>query len=386
LSIIFFNSNDSKAPKRLALVSALLAGLPIVPAVAVGLGLSTCIPLTAEAKNSQKNTTDPANKNTRLGKQLFDKGDYDLAIDALIQATYFARNGYAPEAFYYLGKSYMAKGEYLKAYDALKKHLSQNVSGDGWGNVAMVETLTALKRYAEAEPYVSFALSGAPYQSPLYRAAHVAAGKLADAQGNYSSACDNYRSSLGDSPWTFYDGWIGFCESLMKMKKWTEAYTYLDKMLTTTKIIKGLDFERVHLDIGICLLAKGNHQGAIDHWHQCLEYNHDNKEAHLQLAMLLESENHFASAIKEYRSFVRLSDDPKNHAPDKEMRSKQVETRIALLEEKLNAAVAPTRGQMTPFMLMQEKKAEQDRIRQQQQEQQRQMEEQMKTLPKDAGF
>jgi tetratricopeptide (TPR) repeat protein len=142
----------------------------------------------------------------------------------------------------------------------------------------------------------------------------------------------------------------------------------------------------VHLDLGICLLAKGNHQGAIDHWHQCLEYNHDNKEAHLQLAMLLDAENHIASAIKEYRSFVRLSDDPKNHAPDKEMRSKQVETRIALLEEKLNGAVAPARPQMTPYMLMQEKKAEQDRIRQQQQEQQRQMEEQMKTLPKDAGF
>lgn len=396
MSIIFFKSNDFKAPKRLALVSALLALLPVAPAVTVGLGLSTCLsyltylPLAAEAKNSQKNTTDPANKNTKLGKQLFEKGDYDSAIDALVQATYFARNGYAPEAFYYLGKCYMAKGEYVKAYDALKKHLNQSVSGEGWGNVAMVETLTALKRYTEAQPYVAFALRGAAYESPLYRAAQVANAKLYEAQGDFSPACDYYRNALGDRPWTYYDAWIGFGECLMKMKKWSEAYKYLDELLTTTKTIKGLDYERVHLDLGICLLAKGNHQGAIDHWHQCLEYNHDNKEAHLQLAMLLESENHFSSAIKEYRSFVRLSDDPKNHAPDKEMRSKQVENRIALLEEKLNAEVAPTRAQMTPYMLMQEKKAEQDRIRQQQQEQQREqqrlMEEQMKTLPKDAGF
>ncbi len=386
MSIIFFNSKDLKAPKRLALVSALLALLPVVTAVTVGLGLSSYMPIAAEAKNSQKNTTDPANKNTKLGKQLFEKGDYDLAIDALVQATYFARNGYAPEAFYYLGKSYMAKGDYLKAYDALKKHLSQSVSGEGWGNVAMVETLTALKRYTEAQPYVAFALRGAAYESPLYRAAQVANAKLYEAQGDFSPACDYYRNALGDRPWTYYDAWIGFGECLMKMKKWSEAYKYLDEMLTTTKTIKGLDYERVHLDLGICLLAKGNHQGAIDHWHQCLEYNHDNKEAHLQLAMLLESENHFASAIKEYRSFVRLSDDPKNHAPDKEMRSKQVESRIALLEEKLNTEVAPARAQMTPYMLMQEKKAEQDRIRQQQQEQQRLLEEQMKTLPKDAGF
>ncbi|MFA7339338.1 MAG: tetratricopeptide repeat protein [Candidatus Obscuribacterales bacterium] len=399
MSKIYFKGIDLKAKYRLAFAPAFLALLQIVPAGVLPLGstlvlagistelvISSCLPLPAEAKNSQKNTTDPALKNTKLGKQLFEKGDYDLAIDALLQATYFARNGYAPEAFYYLGKCYLAKGEYLKAYDSLKKHLSQNVSGDGWGNVAMVETLTALQRYDDAHPYVAFALAGATYESPIYRAAHVAAGKMEDAKGNFSAACDHYRSSLGDAPWTFFDGWIGFCECLMKMKKWTEAYKYLDQMLTTNQTVKGLNYERLHLDLGICLLAKGNHQGAIDHWHQCLEYNHDNKEAHLQLAMILESENHISSAIKEYRSFVRLSDDPKNHAPDKEMRSKQVETRIALLEEKLNAEAPPARAQMTPYMLMQEKKAEQDRIRQQQQEQQRLIEEQMKSLPKDAGF
>ena len=53
----------------------------------------------AYGKTSSKNTKDPSEKNARLGKQLYEKGDYDGAIDALLQATYFARNGYAPEAF-----------------------------------------------------------------------------------------------------------------------------------------------------------------------------------------------------------------------------------------------------------------------------------------------
>ena len=52
------------------------------------------------AKTSNKNTKDPADKNCKLGKELYKKGDYDGAIDALLQSTYFARNGYAPEAFY----------------------------------------------------------------------------------------------------------------------------------------------------------------------------------------------------------------------------------------------------------------------------------------------
>jgi tetratricopeptide (TPR) repeat protein len=407
LSKIFLQAIDAKSGRARAssmlLKAALLAALPLATSICfdtnsnssfsvgsnfsfAGLSISASLLPAAEAKNSQKNTTDPAMKNTKLGKQLFEKGDYDLAIDALLQATYFARNGYAPEAFYYLGKCYMAKSEYLKAYDALKKHLAQNVSGEGWGNVAMVETLTALKRFNEAPPFVAFALKGAPYQSPIYCAAQVANAKLYEAQNDFSPACDYYRNALGDRPWTYFDAWIGFGECLMKMKNWSEAYKYLDEMLTTRQTIKGLNYERVHLDLGICLLAKGNHQGAIDHWHQCLEYNHDNKEAHLQLAMILDAENHISSAIKEYRNFVRLCDDPKNFAPDKAIRSKQVETRIALLEEKLNSAGPAPRAQMTPYMLMQEKKAEQDRIRQEQQEQQRQQEEQMKSLPKDAGF
>ena len=198
MSKIYFKGIDLKAKYRLAFAPAFLALLQIVPAgvsplistlvltgVSTELVISSCLPLPAEAN--------------------------------------FARNGYAPEAFYYLGKCYLAKGEYLKAYDSLKKHLSQNVSGDGWGNVAMVETLTALQRYDDAHPYVAFALSGATYESPIYRAAHVAAGKLEDAKGSFSAACDHYRSSLGDAPWTFFDGWIGFCECLMKMKKWVEA-------------------------------------------------------------------------------------------------------------------------------------------------------------------
>lgn len=339
----------------------------------------------ALAKNEQKNTTDPSNKNTKLGKQLYEKKQYDLAIDALLQATYFARNGYAPEAFYYLGLCYKEKGDDRKALVALKKHLDQAVDDAGWGHVAMIEVLTNLKEFQEAEPHCAYALRGARPDSPLFQAAKYAHGKLKEAKGDYSGAVSYYRDALGFDKWRYYDAWIALGECLMKMKNWSEAHKYLSQMLTTKETVKGLDYPRVHLDLGICLLSKGNHQGAIDHWHQCLEYDNQNKEAHLQLAMLLDAENHISSAIKEYRNFVRLNDSPKEQLkPDG--RAQQVESRIAILEQKLSSEAPAGRQSTSPYALMQEKKAEIDRQRQAQEEQQRAQEEQMKTLPKDAGF
>jgi tetratricopeptide (TPR) repeat protein len=339
----------------------------------------------AFAKNAQKNTTDPANKNTKLGKQLYEKKQYDLAIDALLQATYFARNGYAPEAFYYLGMCHKAKGDDRKALVALNKHIEQAVDEAGWGHVAIIEVLTNLKEFKEAEPHCAYALRSARPDTPLFQAAKFAHAKLCEARGDTSAACSLYRDALGSDHWKYFDAWIGFGECLMKMKNWSEAHKYISQILTSKETIKDLDYPRVHLDLGICLLAKGNHQGAIDHWHQCLEYDPENKEAHLQLAMLLDSENHISSAIKEYRNFVRLNDSPKQQLkPDG--RAQQVESRIAILEQKLATDVPAARASTSPYALMQEKKAEIDKQRQMQEEQQRLQEEQLKTLPKDAGF
>ena len=156
---------------------------------------------------------------------------------------------------------------------------------------------------------------------------------------------------LGQSKqWKDWEPWIRLGECLMKMKKWVEAYKCLDGMLTTITTIKGLDFERVHLDIGICDLAKGNHQGALDNWHKCLEYNPDNKEAHLQLGLLLDSEKHLSSAITEYKYFVRMA------GTDDEVRVKQVETRITLMEQMMQQSNAPPEPVApSPYMRNQQK-------------------------------
>jgi len=147
-----------------------------------------------------------------------------------------------------------------------------------------------------------------------------------------------------------------------------------------------MNYERAHLDLGICLLAKGNHQGAIDNWHECLQYNPENREAHLQLAMILDSENHISSAIKEYRDFVRYCDDPKFQYLPVDVRAKQVANRITMLEQKLASEAPAARPSLSPYSLKQEEKAAQEAERQAAREKQQQQEEQMKKLPKDAGF
>ncbi len=334
----------------------------------------------------QKNTTDPAYKNTKLGKQLYEKKDYDRAIDALLQATYFARNGYAPEAFYYLGITYKAKGDYRKAKEALKKHLQQAVDDTALGNIALAEVLIELGELDGIEHFISAALIGSKVYGPVWCSAQYVHAKLDVARGNDSDAVNRFKDALGERPWTYFDAWIGLSECLMKMKKWSDAHKYLDELLTTNAVVKGMNYERTHLDLGICALAKGNHQGAIDNWHKCLEYNPDNREAHLQLAMILDAENHISSSIKEYRNFVRLCDDPKLQYLPKDVRSKQVENRIAMLEQKLQTEAPAPRPSVSPYSLKVEEKAAQERQRQAELERQRDLEEQMKKLPKDAGF
>ena len=100
-------------------------------------------------------------------------------------------------------------------------------------------------------------------------------------------------------------------ECMMHANNWVGALQELRGMLINTKKLVNIDYERIYLDVGICLVAKGDHQGAIDNWHRVLDYNTRNPEAHLQLGMLFDAENHIESAIREYKEFIRYSDDQK---------------------------------------------------------------------------
>jgi tetratricopeptide (TPR) repeat protein len=340
---------------------------------------------------NKKNTADPSLKNFKLGKQLYEKREYDQAIDALLQSIYFARNSYAPDTFYYLGLCYQVKEDHKKAIEAFKKNIEQALDGAGWGHLHLAEELVKTKQYDEAYPHLCKALTEGNWHSPLQCRAHYVEGMMEDAKGNTQAAIGYYREALGDPPWKDFDPWIAYSECMMKIKDWVDAYKNLHEMAYGSTIIKGLNFERVHLDMGICLLAKGDHQGAMDNWHRCLEYNPSNKEAHLQLAMLLDAESHFSAAIQEYKDFVRCNQDPLREGLGKDERSKQVENRIALLEQKLTEP-APDNGVtgQSPYVRMQQQRMQEQQQRVQQQKEaearQRAMQEQMKSLPKDAGF
>jgi len=281
---------------------------------------------TASAKAHNENTSGPSEKNYKLGLKAFQRGEFDAAVDAELQAIYYARNGYQPDAYFVLGEAYESKKDYPKAYEALTKCIGQAMNGANEAHLALSRVCTAMKKYQESTGETTKALQGVNFATMFWGRCKFQQGYNLEEWGNPDAASACYVECLGKWPWKYWHPWIHYCECLMKLKKWVEAYTSLESMMTTDQTIKGLDFERVYLDMGICALAKGNHQGALDNWHKVLQYNPDNVEAHLQLGLMLDSEQHMASAITEYKAFIR-------GAGSEDIRIKQVETRISLLEQ-----------------------------------------------------
>jgi tetratricopeptide (TPR) repeat protein len=290
----------------------------------------------AKKKEIIENTVGPSDKNYKLGIKCFEHGDFDGAVDAELQSIYYSRNGYQPDAYFQLGLAYQSKQDYNKAYEALTKSVGQAMKGGNEAHLALSQVCTSLKKYQEAQNEAARAFEGLPYGgSYLWGRIKYQQGYNLEEWGNTEAALGCYAECLGKWPWKYWWPWIRFNECLMKLKKWSEAYQSLEKMLLSDQKIKDIDEERIHLDMGICALAKGNHQAALDNWHKVLDYNPDNKEAHLQLALLLDSEQHLKSAITEYKYFVRMAGE------GDDIRLKQVETRISLLEQMQGKVDAP---------------------------------------------
>src|ERR1700733_1950046 len=64
----------------------------------------------ANAKGHGKSTAEPSSENFDEGMRRFKAKEYDGAVDSFLQSIYFARNGYCPQGYFWLGKSYFAKG------------------------------------------------------------------------------------------------------------------------------------------------------------------------------------------------------------------------------------------------------------------------------------
>jgi Tfp pilus assembly protein PilF len=257
-----------------------------------------------------------------------------------LQSVYFARNNYQPQANLWLGKAYMQKHEDLKAAEALKKAAEQSLGQSPEAHLLLAEVYLRLKREKDAEQECYTAISetlGRAYK------AYNMLGKVFMYEENWTGAQGQFQQALGDPPYTYTEAWINLVECMMRQQNWIGALQEMRAMLTNTKKLVGLDYERVYLDVGICLLAKGDHQGAIDNWHRTLDYNPSNAEAHLQLAMLYDAEKHVSSAIKEYKEYIRVSSDTK--------RVEQVKDRITIIEHMLSPTdVQPAATPPSPYM------------------------------------
>ena len=254
----------------------------------------------------------------------------------------------------------------MKAIEALKKDLEQAVGARPDTNLLLAEIYLRNNRLDEAEEECNQAFVG--YQDRAYPA-HNVYGKIMERKGDLGVAESHFYYALGEPPWTFTEAWMNLCENLMKQKRWGDAIGRLKEMIVAANKgdLKDVDFQKIYLDLGLSLLSKGDHQGAIDSWHKCLDYNQSNAEAHLQLGMLLDAEQHVSSAIKEYREFVRTSPDQYKVARAKE--------RLLLLEQRLAPAEAePRQSKLSPYM------------RKQVEQEQEQLEKEELRKPKESGF
>ena len=249
-------------------------------------------------KNKASTTVEPSEKNFKIGLKAYNDKSYDEAIDAFLQSIYFARNNYQPKAYYYLGMCYVAQNNDIKAIDAFKKCSEQTLEPIPDAKIELGKIYTKQKRLNEAMTVANEALCESGANG--YRAQNLL-GVIMECMGDLDSAKWHFEQALGTRPWTYTSAWENLIENAIKRKQYGEAVSNINALLTNEKPLKNVDFERVHLDLGLCYFAKGNLQGAIDAWHRVLDYNANNKDAHIQLAVLYDSEKHYSS-VKERRN------------------------------------------------------------------------------------
>jgi len=299
-----------------------------------------CQPALAKVRSTGKNTVEPSKENLALGLARYKQHDVDGAIDAFLQAIYFNRSSYNPQAYYWLGVCYQDKKLDAKAIEALKKSIEQTIGPSPQTHLHLAQIYLRNDRLNEAATEANQAWVDFHGKCPE---AHNLLGLIADRRGDLQGAQDQFLEALGDKkPWRYTEAWMNYAENLIKQKHWGDAIIQLRDMLNNQAPLKGLNPEQIYLDIGICLLAKGDHQGAMDNWHETLNYNPDNAMAHLQLALLLDSERHISSAIKEYKEYIRLS-------PDNAQVVK-IKTQVLKLEQILRSTPNTTAGEEgTPY-------------------------------------
>jgi tetratricopeptide (TPR) repeat protein len=308
----------------------------------------------AYAKGHGKSTGEPSQDNFDEGERRFKAKEYDGAVDSFLQAIYFARNGYCPHGYFWLGMTYYEKGgQDQKGIDALNKCITQSLKLEPDAHFLLSKLYLRTQRLPEANTEAGLCLNQSPTTAGRAKAYNLL-GDVAVANGNLEEASSYYLDALGDRPWKYTEAWLNYGEVLMKQKSYESAFSQFRNLLESPVGLKNVPFDRVYNDVGLCMFIKGDHQGALDNWRKSLEYNHDNAPVHLQIALCFDKEKHVSSAIQEYKEYIRLSPDPKSTA--------QARDRVTILEQQLKPMPVPVQRPqpqvptMTPEEIEQEKR------------------------------
>src|SRR5262249_10043394 len=138
--------------------------------------------------------------------------------------------------------------------------------------------------------------------------AHYALGMLWEKNGKFRDAIEQYRDALGRGPWTYLDPWFAMAGCYMKAEDYASAFQNYVQMLTSQVVTLSKEQMQVaYNNMGMCMLLKGDHEGAMRKWRECLSINPQNPDAHFDLAMMFDQESHITSAIDEYKLFLRCA-------------------------------------------------------------------------------
>ena len=170
-----------------------------------------------------------------------------------------------------------------------------------------------------------------------------------------------------------------YAEAKMKSKKFADAIKEFMAIEKSMLLLKGLKKDRLYQDVGICRMAIGDHQGAVDNWRNALEANEENSEVWLQMGLLLDSEKHYSAAAKHYRQFLR-------YMAEGDPRAQSLRDRVTAIEQatKPNEAL-PLKVAPSQYMRNELNEREEAQFRQQQQ-QREQMEDKRREQSEGSGF
>ncbi len=293
----------------------------------------------ALARSHDKGTAEPADLNFADGMKRIRDRDYEGGADSFLQAVYFSRNHYNPEAYKYLGLCYKAMRQNAKAVEALTTHLKQVTEPAPDARIDLAEVYLNMGEFDKARASIDQAYVDAGGHG-TYRQKY-AMGELYEKMKDFGQALGFYDSAIEEKN-NFTDAWMGKARIEVLLEKWNDALKDYREILERGPGLAHVNYEETYYNMGTCLYKRGDHQGAIDHWRLALQDNPDSFDAHLSLGKIFDEEKHISSAVHEYELALRNA--PKGYNPT--IINKRLQYLEALVKPKEAAPVIKPSPQM----------------------------------------